>query len=195
MIDAGQTGRCRVAILSDTHGVLDHRVSEIVAQCDIAVHGGDIGGLAVLAGLAPLSGRVYAVFGNNDRSRNWPAQELPALHRLPEIVELALPGGCLAVIHGHQAPAKGRHARLRRRFPEARAVVYGHSHHLEIDRGATPWVLNPGAAGRTRTYGGASCLVLMASDRDWALAVHRFAPSTRPRRRVAAVGDKSALST
>jgi len=191
MTDAGQTAPRRVAILSDTHGVLDQRVAGLVAQCDIAVHGGDIGGLAALADLAPLDGRIYAVFGNNDTPRSWPSYELPALRHLPELVQLALPGGGLVVIHGHQFPAKGRHAHLRRRFPEARAIVYGHSHRLEIDREARPWVLNPGAAGRARTYGGPSCLVLTASGEDWSLSVHRFGPV---RRKAAARTDRSALS-
>lgn len=167
----------RVAIVSDTHGVLDHRIGEVVGQCDLAVHAGDIGGLAVLAGLVPLSGRVYAVSGNNDTPRSWPSHELAALRHLPEVVQLALPGGCLTVIHGHQSPAKGRHAHLRRRFPEVRAVVYGHSHRLAIDRDASPWVLNPGAAGRARTYGGPSCLILTASEEGWVLTVKRFAPA------------------
>jgi hypothetical protein len=34
----------RVAILADTHGFLDPRVAEQVAECDLAIHAGDIGG-------------------------------------------------------------------------------------------------------------------------------------------------------
>jgi hypothetical protein len=45
-----------------------------------------------------------------------------------------------------------------------------------------PWVLNPGAAGRTRTYGGPSCLLLIAGETDWKVEVHRFAfLTTRPK--------------
>ena len=92
---------------------------------------------------------------------------------------MSLPGGTLVVIHGHQTPARGRHERLRRRFPHARALVYGHSHRLLLDQEALPWVLNPGAAGRTRTHGGPSCLVLTADADCWTIRTFRFAPTSQ----------------
>jgi hypothetical protein len=45
---------------------------------------------------------------------------------------------------------------------------------LICDRSAVPWVLNPGAAGRARTFGGPSCLVLTASSMSWRLKIFRF---------------------
>jgi uncharacterized protein len=168
------TAVLRVAIVSDTHGRLDPRIADIVADCDIAVHGGDIGSAGVLAALTPRSGRVVAVLGNNDVPHKWPAGEQHLLASLPQQWSEELPGGRLVVVHGHRMPAKDRHPRLRRRFPDARAIVYGHSHLLVLDQDAEPWVLNPGAAGRERTYGGPSCLVLSASRECWSVAVHRF---------------------
>ncbi len=165
----------RVCILSDTHGHLDSRIEDLVTACDLAIHGGDIGSADILARLQPGLGRVIAVFGNNDVSRKWPERDHDLLRQLPESVELDLPGGRLVLIHGHQGAAHDRHERLRDRFSEARAIVYGHSHRLALDMDRMPWVLNPGAAGRTRTYGGPSCLVLTASPTDWEIEVHRFA--------------------
>ncbi|MCG6897192.1 MAG: metallophosphatase family protein [Thiocapsa sp.] len=165
----------RVAILSDTHGHLDPRVEGLVTACDLVVHGGDIGNAAVLARLQPRLGRVLAVLGNNDVPRKWPEPDRALLRQLPECIEVDLPGGRLVVIHGHQGSARDRHARLRARFPGSRVVVYGHSHRLALDLDALPWVLNPGAAGRTRTYGGPSCLVLTTGEGDWRVAAHRFA--------------------
>lgn len=43
-------------------------------------------------------------------------------------------------------------------------------------REATPWVLNPGAAGRSRTFGGPSCLLLAAASDGWEVTLHRFEP-------------------
>lgn len=166
----------RVAILSDTHGSLDPRIAELVAACDLAVHGGDLGNARVLAALQPRSGRVVAVTGNNDVPEKWPEDEHPLLAAIPEQAEVELPGGSLVVIHGHQSPARARHARLRGLFPHARVLVCGHSHRLVVDRGAEPWVLNPGAAGRARTFGGPSCMVLTAGTWPWRLSVHRFEP-------------------
>jgi putative phosphoesterase len=169
----------RVAILADTHGQVDGRVIEVVAGCDLAVHGGDVGGAWILRSLQPRGGRVIAVAGNNDVPRKWPKSERDLLAHLPEVAELALPGGTLTLIHGHQTPARGRHARLRARYPGTRLVVYGHSHRLVADLDAEPWVINPGAAGRERTFGGPSCIVLTAAESAWTLELCRFEPVPR----------------
>ena len=174
----------RVAILSDTHGWVDPRIVEIVAGCDLAVHGGDIGSAAVLDQLRPRQGAACAVRGNNDRPSKWPQSDHHLLADLPHLLEVQLPGGTLAVVHGHQTGARERHALLRRRFPEARAVVYGHSHRLVLDQDEIPWIINPGAAGRSRTFGGPSCLVLSADCADWRLEIVRFAPRRCPFQRL-----------
>jgi len=179
----------RVAILSDTHGAVDPRVLEVVASCDLAVHGGDIGDGEVLDTIARhlSSGPdgLHAVRGNNDVPGKWPDPHQGRLPALPERIEITLPGGRLVVIHGHQTPARGRHDRLRRLFPSARAIVYGHSHRLVLDQLAEPWALNPGAAGRSRTFGGPSCVVLTAATLGWHLESRRFTvlqgPSRGPR--------------
>jgi hypothetical protein len=173
----------RVALLSDTHGMLDGRVADRVADCDLAVHSGDIGGAEVLAALRPRFGYIAAVLGNNDVPEKWPAADRHRLHDLPLELSEDLPGGRLVVVHGHRIPAKDRHAKLRRRFPDARAIVYGHSHRLVADQAAEPWVLNPGAAGRERTFGGPSCMVLTVSHAHWSLTVHRFPLADAPERR------------
>jgi uncharacterized protein len=165
----------RIAILSDTHGVLSAEVAALVTACDLAVHGGDVGGAAVLDALRPRQGRIVAVRGNNDLPDKWPSQDRERLSALPLRDTLELPGGLLVVEHGHRAlPATRRHAVLRARYPQARAVVYGHSHHLILDQDALPWVLNPGAAGRARTYGGPSCILLHIRGEHWSLEARRF---------------------
>ena len=55
-------------------------------------------------------------------------------------------------------------------------MVYGHSHRLCIDRSAQPWVANPGAAGRARTFGGPSLLLLVAQRGTWSLREQRYPP-------------------
>ncbi len=165
----------RVALLSDTHNALDRRVASVVNGCDLAVHAGDIGSPDVLAQLLPKSGRVFAVRGNNDTLDQWPPDTERCLRILPESLSLDLPGGALLVVHGHRArPASRRHQILRERYPDARAIVYGHTHRLWVDNTKQPWVLNPGAAGYTRTQGAPSCLVLTATASLWRVDIHAF---------------------
>lgn len=166
----------RVAIIADTHGFLDPRIAEEVANCDLAVHAGDVGGADVLLALKPRQ-QVIAVRGNNDVPDKWATHEVHVLDTLPTEAVVDLPGGRLVVVHGDDAlPAADRHAELRRRYPDARAIAYGHSHHLSVDDEALPWILNPGAAGRTRTYGGPSCLLLECSDEGWKVEPLRLPP-------------------
>ncbi len=174
----------RVALLGDTHGYVDLRVAAEVSRCDVAVHAGDVGGAAALEALAPRLGVTIAVRGNNDEPAVWPDSERAQLASLERVATLALPGGHLVVLHGDQhTPASRRHQLLRREFPAARAIVYGHSHRLACDCDTLPWVLNPGAAGRVRTYGGPSCLILSAADRGWRVEVRRFELSRNRTRR------------
>lgn len=170
----------RVAILSDTHGFVDPRVLAVAGGCELVLHAGDIGDARVLRTLRRTGARVIAVRGNNDHIGSWPRAQAAALRRLPAERMLELPGGRLVIVHGDRVlPAARRHERLRRRFPQVRAIVYGHTHRLVCDRRGRPWVLNPGAAGRNRTFGGPSCLVLHADGERWALQALRFGRATR----------------
>jgi uncharacterized protein len=166
----------RVAILADTHGFLDPRIADVVSACDVAVHAGDVGGADVLLALQPRE-QVVAVKGNNDLPAKWAEHEVHVLETLPGEAVLDLPGGQLVVVHGNEeGPVAERHQRLRARYPNARAIAYGHSHQLLIDDSVEPWVLNPGAAGRTRTYGGPSCLLLECTADSWKIEEYRLPP-------------------
>ena len=170
----------RVAILGDTHGVLDPRIAEAVTRCDYAVHTGDVGCAAVLDQLRPRQGVVVRVRGNNDTPSKWPPGEARILAALPLEAEVELPGGRIVVVHGDRAgPVGWRHGRLRNRYPHARVVAYGHSHRRVCDTSETPWVLNPGAGGRARTFGGPSFLILHASEKRWRVETRCFQPLPR----------------
>jgi uncharacterized protein len=169
-----------VGILSDTHGFLDPRIVDIVHDCDLAIHAGDIGNANVLQVLQLRGKRVIAVRGNNDTKRKWPREDRSTLDTLPDQLSVDLPGGCLVAVHGHNAGRPVcRHRTLRNLYPDARAIVYGHSHRLVCDKTNWPWVLNPGAAGKNRTFGGPSCLVLRALNSDWQIEVFRFSVANR----------------
>lgn len=166
----------RVLIVSDTHGCVDARIAALAQSCDAVVHGGDVGSAAVLD---RLGGAVIAVRGNNDTVAKWPAADQARLLQLPVEATLELPGGRLVVVHGDDCAARGRHETLRRRYAAARGVVYGHSHRLVVDTQTLPWLLNPGAAGRARTNGGPSCLLLEARENGWAVQSLRHSAGYR----------------
>jgi putative phosphoesterase len=113
---------------------------DILRAADLIVHAGDFSEASVLAELREL-GPVAAVHGNVDSAE--------LRRELPESLSLDLDGATLAVIHD-AGPAKGRLERLRVRFPDADAVVFGHSHmplHEERDGFA---IFNPGSPTERR---------------------------------------------
>lgn len=167
MTDSSISIPTSVAIISDTHAVLDDRIAALIRECDYAVHAGDVCGEAVLEAMQPKTGEVYAVAGNND----------VYLHgdSLPQQTRLELNTGAIAIEHGHlHGMSKPCHDSLRKAHPDARVVVYGHTHVMLQDKSQQPWVVNPGAAGSTRTRGGPSCLILKCDEQDWHITEHRF---------------------
>ncbi len=136
-----------IAVLADTHmpkggRVLPERCVEILRETDATLHAGDFFAVETLGEIETLSrGPVYAVYGNVDR---------PDLRKLlPETLELDLDGARVAMIHD-AGPSKGRLGRMRKRFPDADAVVFGHSHlplHEEVDGFQ---IFNPGSPTERR---------------------------------------------
>ena len=162
----------RIVLLADTHGFLDPRVAERAAGAALIVHAGDVGA-GIADELAAIADDTLIVAGNND----------PADCPWPQSACRDLPGGRLAVMHGHQWPARTRHRRLRAEFPEARAVVCGHSHRRVLETDGMPWLLNPGAAGKSRAYGGPGFIELAAESDGWGIEPVVYEPRHNRRRR------------
>lgn len=165
----------RVLLISDTHGALDARIEALAREVALVAHAGDVGSREVLERLRAACPRVIAVRGNNEVASKWAPAGRATLRSLEDSAVIDLPGGQLVVVHGERFPAPRRHACLRVGFPRARAIVCGHSHRCCIDDEHRPWVLNPGAAGRARTFGGPSGLILRASAAEWTVESVRFA--------------------
>jgi putative phosphoesterase len=140
-----------IAIIADTHmprGArrLPERCAELLRQAEAVLHAGDFYALPALEEIKALNPRLHAVHGNVDE---------PALRSLlPETLTVGIgEGRSLALVHD-AGPAKGRLARLRRRFPAADAVVFGHSHMPlhEVGEGADAGfqIFNPGSPTERR---------------------------------------------
>ncbi|MBE9525520.1 MAG: metallophosphoesterase family protein [Proteobacteria bacterium] len=167
---------CKIAILSDTHEELDERIIEIVKNCDIAVHAGDIGSRSVLESMQPKLEHIFAVCGNNDKPYLWEVKDWSLVKNLPQKLELLLTSGNISIEHGHEHDMqKPGHNDLRAAHPNARVVIYGHTHIQVIDdEQLDQIVINPGAAGYTRNKGGPSCIVLSIDNDSWDFEVFKF---------------------
>lgn len=131
----------RVVVLADTHirpggrHRLPDAVYDLLDDAEAILHAGDVlvGDLLhELGGFAP----VFAVLGNND---------VELAGRLPEERVEVLGGVTVGMIHD-SGPSAGRPARMRRRFPQADLVVYGHSHIPYDGPGLEgQWLFNPGS--------------------------------------------------
>jgi putative phosphoesterase len=130
-----------VAVISDTHlprgaRTLPDACVERLTRADAILHAGDFMELEVLRHLQGLGPPVHAVRGNVDSA------ELIA--RLPLQRTVALGAVQIGMVHD-AGPAAGRLQRMRRRFPDVQAVVFGHSHiplHEERDGFQ---IFNPGS--------------------------------------------------
>jgi uncharacterized protein len=114
----------------------------LLARAELIVHAGDLIARSVLDQLNALGPPVTAVHGNIDE---------PELRRsLPETASVEVNGFTIAVVHD-AGPAKGRLERLRRRFSDADAVVFGHSHIPLHERSEDGFqIFNPGSPTERR---------------------------------------------
>jgi uncharacterized protein len=132
----------RLAVLADTHAprywkACPPEVARRLEGVDLILHAGDVCRATVLEELAAFA-PVRVVLGNNDTPdvAAWGA---------PETLRLELEGLAVAMVHD-AGPAAGRPRRMRRRFPDAGLVVFGHSH-IPLDLAAEdgPRLFNPGS--------------------------------------------------
>jgi uncharacterized protein len=131
----------RVVALADTHAPRRWKscppaVARRLRGADLILHAGDVCTAAVLdelSGYAP----VLAVLGNND------GPDVAAWGAPPEL-QADVGGLQVAMIHD-AGPAAGRLARMRRRFPGAGLVVFGHSHIPLAEGDGGLAIFNPGS--------------------------------------------------
>ena len=144
----------RLAILSDTHGLLRPEVAELLKSADAILHGGDINRQSIVDQLrqyAPL----YVVRGNNDKE--W-------AEAIPHDLTVTLGGVTFCVVHNRkEVPAD---------LSGVDAVGVGHSHkYAEEERDGRLW-LNPGSCGPRRFR--QEITLMMAEAEDGTLRVEKI---------------------
>ena len=124
----------KIAILSDTHGLLRPEVVELLKTVDVILHGGDINKQSIVDELrqyAPL----YVVRGNNDK--DW-------AEAIPHDLTVTLGGVTFFMVHNKKEVPKD--------LPGVNVVVFGHSHkYVQQEQDGVLW-LNSGSCGPRRFH-------------------------------------------
>jgi uncharacterized protein len=130
-----------LGIVSDTHGLLRPELFRVLEGVHHILHAGDVGSPDLLTALEAVA-PVTAVTGNTDG--------FDLRHRLPEVQELELGDLKTIVIHGHQFGRSPTPAVLRKAYPDAGLVVFGHTHRPVMVNLEGTWFVNPGSCGPRR---------------------------------------------
>ena len=136
----------RLAIVSDTHmprgsRALPAACVERLSEADAILHAGDFAEVSVLRELEAFGVPVHGVWGNVDSPEL--RDELPER----QVVEAA--GARIGMVHV-PGPRDGRLSRLRAAFPDADAVVFGHTHMPEHGHADGFQIFNPGSPTERR---------------------------------------------
>jgi hypothetical protein len=125
----------KIAVVSDTHGLLRPELLPMLAGAEHILHLGDVGDPVILSRLGEIA-PVTAIRGNVDTSG--------ACAQLPETEVVTLAGKDLFLLHNvHDLdldPAAANFA----------AVLFGHSHKPEVQRHRDVLYFNPGSCGPRR---------------------------------------------
>ena len=124
----------KLAILSDTHGLLRPEVLEHLSTADAILHGGDINKQSIVDQLSQYA-PLYVVRGNNDKE--W-------AEAIPHDLTVTLEGVTFYLVHNRKEVPKD--------LSGVDVVVFGHSHkYLQEEKDGVLW-LNPGSCGPRRFH-------------------------------------------
>lgn len=146
----------RIGVVADTHcpefvDRLSPRLFEALSGVDLILHAGDVNAEQTLVELRRIA-PVHAVKGDHDRDL-----------MLPLTTEVTLEGRRIVVVHGNRSrwveepqtllwtlslghfhPHKGLARALKKRFSNADAIVFGHTHRAHVQQLDRTLLFNPG---------------------------------------------------
>jgi len=138
----------KIGVISDTHGFLDPKVTEIFTGVDHILHAGDIGNDSIIVELEAIA-PVTAVLGNTDSSPTF---------RITEVVTLADRKFLVHHIVNPHALKEELELRVAREKPDV--VVFGHTHNVFCETIGGVLFFNPGSAGKPRFGRGRTAAIL-----------------------------------
>lgn len=147
----------RIGVIADTHcpefiDRLPDQLSSVLKGVQLILHAGDVNAASTLEELARIA-PVEAVRGDHDQT----------LRALPRTREVTAAGKRIVIVHGDRSrwleepqtllwtlsfgyfrPHSGLPRSLRRRFPNADVIVYGHTHRSFMRKVDGVLMFNPG---------------------------------------------------
>lgn len=143
----------KVAVLSDTHGLLRPEVINIIQECDAVIHAGDMDSQKIIDGMLEhrkKNAPVYMVRGNNDREWAW---------RMFHELKFTIEGIQFYLVHNKKDVPK--------ELGDRQIIIYGHSHkYAEQEKDGRLW-LNPGSCGKRRFNQEITMAVLHLNEGKW----------------------------
>lgn len=136
----------KIAVLSDTHGLLRPEVLPYLEAADVILHAGDINTQAIVDTLRVYAG-TYIVRGNNDKA--W-------AESLPHSLTVSIGGVRFFMVHNKRDVPKD--------LSGVDVVVFGHSHKYACEEREGVLWLNPGSCGRRRFDQEITLVMLEAED-------------------------------
>ena len=144
----------KLAILSDTHGLMRSEVLAHLSTADAILHGGDISKQSIVDQLSQYA-PLYVVRGNNDKE--W-------AEAIPHDLTVTLEGVTFYLVHNRKEVPKD--------LSGVDVVVFGHSHkYLQEEKDGVLW-LNPGSCGPRRFH--QEITMMMAELNEGALRVEKI---------------------
>lgn len=125
----------RIAVLSDTHGLLRPEVRKQLATAQVILHAGDLDRPDIVDELRDLGKDLYMVQGNNDWE--WAIS-------IPNHRTVTIDGVTFYIVHDKRdVPST---------LSGVNVVIYGHSHKFaQEEKNGVLW-LNPGSCGPQRFH-------------------------------------------
>ena len=106
--------KMKIAVLSDTHGLLREQVKEMIGECEAIIHAGDTNSQKILDQIAATGRKnvpFYVVRGNNDKE--W-------AKGIPETLEFELNHVKFFLVHNKKD--------IPEELGDIQIVIFGHSH-------------------------------------------------------------------
>lgn len=145
----------RIAVISDTHGMLRKEVLDYAGTCEAVLHAGDTGKREIIQKLKKVA-PVYVVKGNTDKE--WTD--------IPEELYFGLYGFNFYMVHNKK--------HIKADISKTDIIIYGHSHIYKEEYLKDILYLNPGSCGPGRFRLAITMAVITLDEKEHTFSVEKI---------------------